>query len=583
MVYKDAFNSVFHTGVIAAVEEYAPELLPFVNSLLSIPSYYFHDDKVVRSIKSLPERDALAPLLFCLATQKITTDLKCDLKAFYLGFGILGGQIQDVLTDLESVKKRAKELGLELDYEKCKIICHNPVTLKRTLQGVDFTELNLVKKRDPHTLLRCPLGGVKNVQFLNHKILNSLVKKKSDLVHHQSCDTFSLLRNICSLCDMKYMLSCVPCFLAHNVLQEFDEVQCSILSHIMNTPIQCNDPAWIQATLPVKYGGLGVKSAVTLAPCAFLASASACYDLIHQILPDWLHGCPYPSFNKGLALWQEGLTSPPSSGNFSVNIKACEILTSLVNSMDDASSRIHILSATRKESQAWIQGLPSSSLAHIRDNEVVRIAIGLRLGVPLCVPHSCCQCGAQVNKFGRHGLSCPKKTETYAQVGSIVRDCLDSLSVSHYELSDYREASGNPPEGTKLTPWRCGQPLVWDITVVDTFAPHHSSLIEEGPGAVANRIETVKTVEQLRLLSTHSYVPLVIETTGVFGTETAKFFKELARRMRLISRDSREHSSLLQKISIAIQCGNAAAIQQQFELILLNGNFSTLNTSHTQM
>ena len=153
VVYKDAFNSVFHTGVIAAVEEYAPELLPFVNSLLSIQSCYFHDDKVVRSAKSLPERDPLAPFLFCLATKKITTDLKCDLKVFYLGIGILGGQIQDVLTDLESVKKRAKELGLELDYEKCKLICHNPVTLKRTLPGVDFTELNLVKKQDPHTLL----------------------------------------------------------------------------------------------------------------------------------------------------------------------------------------------------------------------------------------------------------------------------------------------------------------------------------------------------------------------------------------------------------------------------------------------
>ena len=189
LVYKDAFNSIFHSGVIAAVEEYAPELLSFVHSLLSIPSYYFHDDKIVRSTESLPERDPLAPLLFCLATHKITTDLKCDLKVFYLGIGILGGQIQDVLTDLESIKKRAKELGLELDYEQSKIICHNPVTLKKTVQGVDFTQLNLVKKREYLTLLRCPLGGVKNIQFLIHKIINSFLKLKSYLVQHQSHGT----------------------------------------------------------------------------------------------------------------------------------------------------------------------------------------------------------------------------------------------------------------------------------------------------------------------------------------------------------------------------------------------------------
>ena len=530
LVYKDAFNSIFHSGVIAAVEEYAPELLPFVNSLLSIPSYYFHDDKLVRSKITLPERDPLAPLLFCLATHRTTTDLKCNLKVFYLGTGILGGQIPDILTDLENLTKRAKDLGLKLDYEKCKIICHNPVTLKKTVQGVDFTKLNLIKKQEPLTLLRCPpLGGVKNVQFLIHKIINSLVKRlKNDPVPHQSHDTFSLLRNLYSLYDMKYMLSCVPCFLAPDLLQEFDEVQCSILGLIINTPIKCSDPGWIQATLPVKYGGLGVRSALALAPCAFLASAS--YDLINQILPDRLHGCPYPIFNKALVLWQQGHNNPPPSGKASFNVKAWEEpcyktnLTLILSFMDDASSRIRVLSASREESYAWIYGLLPSSLAHKMDNEVVRIAIGLRLGVPLCVTHSCCQCGAQVDVFGRHGLSCHKKGEHYTEISIILRDCLNTVRIDHYELSDYSESNRNSSEGAKLTPWRYSQSLVWDVTVVDTFAPHHSSLIEYDPGAVANRIETVKTVEQLGLLTTHCYVPLVIETTGVFGTETAKFF-----------------------------------------------------------
>ena len=88
----------------------------------------------------------------------------------------------------------------------------------------------------------------------------------------------------------------------------------------------------------------------------------------------------------------------------------------------------------------------------------------------------------------------------------------------------------------------------------------HSSLITDGPGAVANKLEAMKIAEQLGGLSVQCYVPLVIETTGVLGQETATFFKELAHRMTVASEDLTEHFTLLQKISIAIQCGNAAAI-----------------------
>lgn len=45
------------------------------------------------------------------------------------------------------------------------------------------------------------------------------------------------------------------------------------------------DPAWSQATLPVKIGGLGIRSTVQLVSSAFLASAVASSNLIQHIWP----------------------------------------------------------------------------------------------------------------------------------------------------------------------------------------------------------------------------------------------------------------------------------------------------------
>ena len=40
------------------------------------------------------------------------------------------------------------------------------------------------------------------------------------------------------------------------------------------------------------------------------------------------------------------------------------------------------------------------------DDNTIHIAIGLRLGAPLCIPHLCHHCGSNEDMLGTHGLSC---------------------------------------------------------------------------------------------------------------------------------------------------------------------------------
>ncbi len=65
-----------------------------------------------------------------------------------------------------------------------------------------------------------------------------------------------------------------------------------------------------------------------------------------------------------------------------------------------------LLAASTKESGAWINALTVSSLGLRKDSDTVSVAVSLRLGSPLCLPHTCHHCGVQVDGTATHGVSC---------------------------------------------------------------------------------------------------------------------------------------------------------------------------------
>ena len=49
---------------------------------------------------------------------------------------------------------------------------------------------------------------------------------------------------------------------------------------------------------------------------------------------------------------------------------------------------------------------PISALGLRMDDDVIQVAGGLRLGLPLCRPHTCARCKVEVDELGIHELSC---------------------------------------------------------------------------------------------------------------------------------------------------------------------------------
>ena len=94
-------------------------------------------------------------------------------------------------------------------------------------------------------------------------------------------DALILLRASFSAPKILHTLRSSPCT-GHSTLIQFDNLLRNGLCTITNSDL--SDMQWIQASLPVADGGLGIRRVASLAPSAFLASAASTHDLQEHIL-----------------------------------------------------------------------------------------------------------------------------------------------------------------------------------------------------------------------------------------------------------------------------------------------------------
>ena len=224
-------------------------------------------------------------------------------------------------------------------------------------------------------------------------------------------------------------------------------------------------------------------------------------------------------------------------------------------------ARARLKAVANSESGAWLIALPISSLGLHMDDDVIRIAVGLRLGAPLCRPHQCASCGAEVCELGTHGLSCrfsKGRHSRHAAVIDIIKISLEAAKVPcHLEPTGLYMSDGKRPDEATIVPWKGGKVLVWDATCPDTL---HASLAVRETGAVAADAEHRKRQKYAHMEGSHIFTPAAVETLGVFGSDARALFRDIAHRITATTQDPLAHQYLIQRVAVAVQRGNAAAI-----------------------
>ncbi|KAH0815108.1 hypothetical protein GEV33_007683 [Tenebrio molitor] len=124
---------------------------------------------------------------------------------------------------------------------------------------------------------------------------------------------------------------------------------------------------------------------------------------------------------------------------------------------------------------------------------------------------------------------------------------------------------GKRPDGMTLVPWIKGQPLVWDVTVVDTLADSYVLKSSEVSGFAAEMACKRKHSKYSSIISSnYVFKGLAFETLGPWCKEAIDFINVIGNRLIAESGYSKSNKFLFERISLAIQRGNAASIRGTF-------------------
>ena len=87
--------------------------------------------------------------------------------------------------------------------------------------------------------------------------------------------------------------------------------------------------------------------------------------------------------------------------------------------------------------------------------------------------------------------------------------------------------NGKRPDGATFIPWSKDKCLAWDVTMPETYAESHLIAMSSAVGSAASEAAIHKMAKYVSIASTHHFVPMAIETSGVFDNEAEEFVQQI--------------------------------------------------------
>ncbi|XP_065324210.1 uncharacterized protein LOC135931195 [Gordionus sp. m RMFG-2023] len=347
---------------------------------------------------------------------------------------------------VEIIKSSESSLGLRINQDKSEYCPLGIIDLNYD-PSFNHTPLNFL------THLGSPVGKDESfVKFFADTLLEiSLMRGTlSRLPAHQA---FLLLKNYLLIPKILYTLRSSRIF-QYEVNLAAHELEIKHLTEdILN--LKFGDLSWLQATLPTKSGGIGIRSPSLLSVSAFISSRLSCEPIIHALTKH-----PDPLLPQAIDLWKSlSLVDPPSSAlqkNWDKPLVGNSVAYLKSRSQPEDHSLLFSISAD--SGYEFLEAFPSRNLDQLLSNDELRYAIGLRLNCDVVIPYHCILCQTPVNSKGRHSLHCKRcrgRFIRHSKCNDTIARALKSAGIpSTLEPTGLYNSDGKRPDGSTMIPWK---------------------------------------------------------------------------------------------------------------------------------
>ena len=290
--FKNAFGTINRKAIAEALDHMDPLEVQhtkcFFNLFVTAPSNVLQSNKTrFQYSAGVPQGGPLSMQLFCLALHPLLTKLHYQLQqtngsviAYADDVYLLGtpSEVQEAYQALSTV---SPNIGLSINPTKCQVLALDTQTMQMATQMCQT--LSLPSPADAINILGSAVGTQAGELRIIQQIDETELFERISQVYDLQCRL--LLIRQCIVSKFQHYGRTLPPDVSSNLLQSLDMKTRMAMADILGEE-ELSDQTWLETTLPISHGGLGIRELHTQAQTDYYASASFAMLRWRNILPD---------------------------------------------------------------------------------------------------------------------------------------------------------------------------------------------------------------------------------------------------------------------------------------------------------